>query len=78
MQKECTLNNLPLNKRVSVKKIICGEAIKNRIFDLGILENTIITPLFKSPFGDPKAYLVKNAVIALRNKDCENIIVTPL
>ena len=44
---------------------------------LGIMENSTVIPLFTSPFGDPSAYLVKNAVVALRNNDCKDIIVTP-
>jgi ferrous iron transport protein A len=51
--------------------------MKNRIFDFGIMENSPVIPLFTSPFGDPSAYLVKNAVVALRNNDCKDIIVTP-
>ena len=78
MKKKCTLNSLPLNKSASVDSINCCENLINRIYDIGILENTVITPLFRSPFGDPTAYLVKNAVIAIRNKDSKNITVTPI
>ena len=60
-----------------VYRVNCNENIKNRIFDFGIMENSPVIPLFTSPFGDPSAYLVKNAVVALRNNDCKDIIVTP-
>lgn len=55
----------------------CSNGLKNRMYDMGILNGSLITPLYKSPFGDPTAYLIKNTVIALREKDCDNIFVTP-
>lgn len=78
MEEKCTLNNLPLEKSAVVNGIECKDCLINRIYDMGILENTVITPLFRSTFGDPTAYLVKNAVIALRNKDSKYITVTPI
>lgn len=78
VEDEYTLNKVELNKSAIIKDVKCKEALKNRIFDLGIIKNSIITPIYKSPFGDPTAYMVKNAVIALRYKDCQDIVVTPL
>ena len=78
MNKNCTLNNLPLDKSGIISSIKCKEYLINRIYDMGILENTIIKPLYRSPFGDPTAYLVKNTVIALRKKDSKYITVTPI
>lgn len=73
-----TLNNLEQNHSAVINKVDCGGNLNNRLIDLGFICGTQITYLFSSPFGDPKAYLVKNAVIALRNKDCESIYVTPI
>lgn len=78
MENEYTLNNLPLKRSAVVTKLNCKESLINRIYDMGILVDSIITPLYRSPFGDPTAYLVKNVVIALRNKDSEYIKVTPI
>mgnify|MGYP002444249778 FL=1 len=72
MKEKCSLDKLPLGVTGIVYRVNCNENIKNRIFDFGI-----VIPLFTSPFGDPSAYLVKNAVVALRNNDCKDIIVTP-
>lgn len=78
MEEKCSLSSIELNNSAKICEVECSKSLKNRLYDLGILENTIITPIFESPFGDPTAYLIKNAVIALRKKDCENIIVNPL
>ncbi len=68
---------LPIDKTAVINSVECRENLKNRIYDLGITENTEITPIYKSPFGDPTAYLVKNAIIALRKNDSKKIYVTP-
>ena len=78
MEEKCSLNNLPLRKSAQIDSVECSENLKNRLYDLGILNGAVITPLYHSPFGDPTAYLIKNAVVALRQKDCKNIFVTPL
>lgn len=78
MEEKCSLSSIELNNSAKICEVECSKSLKNRLYDLGILENTIITPIFESPFGDPTAYIIKNAVIALRKKDCENIIVNPL
>ena len=77
MKEKCSLDKLPLGVTGIVYRVNCNENVKNRIFDFGIMENSPVIPLFTSPFGDPSAYLVKNAVVALRNNDCKDIIVTP-
>lgn len=78
MKDKYTLNNLPMEQSAVISSIDCKECLINRIYDMGILKGTVITPLYRSPFGDPTAYLVKNAVIALRNKDSKYITVTPI
>ncbi len=78
MEEKCTLNNLQLGSSAVVRSVECKDNLINRIYDFGIIENSIIKPLFRGPFGDPTAYLVKNAVVALREKDSKYIIVTPI
>lgn len=78
MEYKCSLSRIALHNSAKICEIECSKSLKNRLYDLGILEDAVITPIFESTFGDPTAYLIKNAVIALRRKDCENIIVYPL
>lgn len=77
MDEKIQLNDLALNKSAVISSVECKEHLKNRIFDLGIIEGEEIIPIFKSPFGDPTAYLVKKAVIAIRNNDSKHIVVIP-
>lgn len=70
-----TLNNLKINEKGIVKKISCNDRITRRLYDLGLLENTCICPIFSSPFGDPRAYEFRGNIIAIRNDDANNIAV---
>ena len=46
-----------------------------RILDMGIIDGAKIMRLFSSPFGDPTAFLISDTVIALRQADCDKILV---
>lgn len=53
---------------------ICGKCgMKRRLQDLGLVEGTRVLCLQKSPLGDPTAFSIRGAVIALRAEDASNI-----
>ena len=57
MKDKYTLDNLPLEHSAVISSIECKDCLINRIYDMGILKDTVITPLYRSPFGDPTASL---------------------
>lgn len=67
------LNDLALYEKGKIKKINLPLPIKNRLLDLGLIEENIITCTLISPFNDPKAYKVNGIVIALRNNEAKEI-----
>ena len=67
------LKEASLNYLVRVMNINAKGELRRRFFDLGIIEGTDIEVLFKGPFGDPVAYLIRGTVIALREEDSEKI-----
>lgn len=69
------LSELPLHTSATVIALEQYNALSSRLSQLGVTEGASITPLFKSLFGDPTAYRVKNSVIALRAQDCEGVTV---
>lgn len=69
------LSNIPLGKKCRVKKLICNGLIRRRLLDLGLIDNTVVESLQKSPSGDPVAYLIRGAVIALRYEVSSMILV---
>ena len=67
------LNELPLNMVGIIDKINCKENVRRRLLDLGFINGTKITPVFKSPSGDPIAYEIRKTLIALRKEDSKHI-----
>ncbi len=53
----------------------CG-SMRRRLLDMGLIENTYVECVGKSPGGAMKAYLIRGAVVALRNEDSDSIYVT--
>ncbi len=51
----------------------CRGVERRRMMDLGILPGTVIQAELESPGGDPVAYRIRDAVIALRGTQAENI-----
>ena len=47
--------------------------IRRRLQDIGVIAGTKIKCVGISPFGDPKAYIIRGAKIALRNFDAGKI-----
>ena len=68
-----TLDKLPLNITAQIYNLKCNEVLRRRLLDLGLIRGTKITPIFKSPLGDPIAYKIRSSTIALRNEDIKNI-----
>ena len=50
-------------------------SIRRRLRDIGLVEGAEVECLMKSPLGDPVAYLIKGAVIALRREDAAAVTV---
>lgn len=69
-----TLNQAEIGQCLRVSDIASTGAMRRRLQDLGVIKGTRIQCLQKSPKGDPIAYLIRGAAIALRNEDARHII----
>lgn len=77
-QKLVTINSLskiPLGVKCRVVNLTAKGAIRRRLLDLGLINGTEVVGISKSPSGDPIAYLIRGAIIALRSEDASKIIV---
>lgn len=72
------LDCLPEGQSAYVTEIHNEPSMHRRLADLGLIPGTQITCLCRSPAGDPTAYLIRSAVIALRNRDAAQIQVEPV
>lgn len=58
-----------------VSSIEGEEGMIRRLNDLGFITGTKVNCLHKSPLGDPVAFGVRGAVIALRWEDLKNVYI---
>ena len=78
MNQTLCLTELAPGQRARVRAVTAREAMRRRLLDLGLIENTTVECVGRSPGGDPKAYLIRGAVIALRAKDSDTVLVERL
>ncbi|MBQ6936605.1 MAG: ferrous iron transport protein A [Clostridia bacterium] len=72
---QMTLYDLKIGETALVVAINTDACLKQRLRDIGLIKNSEVKVLHCSPTGNPRAYLIKGSVIALRNCDAEKIIV---
>lgn len=69
------LHLIPCGKSAKVKDLTASGNSRRRMLDLGLVIDTIVESLRKSPSGDPTAYEIRGAVIALRSEEASKIMV---
>lgn len=70
-----SLHALKEGGRGKVVNLLSEGSMRRRLQDIGLIEGTPVLCLQRSPSGDPIAYLIRGAVIALRGEDSEKVIV---
>ena len=71
------LDKLPLGSDAKVATLTATGGVKRRMLDLGLIQDTTVQALQKSPSGDPTAYYFRGTVFALRSEEAAKIMVTP-
>lgn len=69
------LAELKVGGKAKILSVDADINIKRRLQDIGLINGTTVECLYKSPLGDPKAFLIRGAVIALRFEDSNNILI---
>jgi len=75
MNNRISLSQLPVGKKANVYALEADGSARRRLLDLGVIDGTEIESLYKSPSGNPVAYLIRGAVIALRKDVADKITV---
>lgn len=75
MENESTLDCLAVGQRATVAALAAPEAQRQRMLDLGFVPGSSVRALQESPWGDPVAYSVCGAVIALRRSDARQVAI---
>lgn len=75
MNKPYSLNDIEPGQKTRVKRLLSESDIRRRLLDIGLVEGTEVECLGRSPAGDPTAFYIRGAVIAIRSDDCRNILI---
>ncbi len=73
MYEALRLSALREGESAYVTEVSAGPAMDRRLTDLGLVRGTRVTCVLKSPSGDPCAYLIRGALIALRRADADGV-----
>ena len=69
------LSDLDEGESAYVAEITAAPGMDRRLTDLGLVLGTRVTCMLTSPAGDPRAYWIRGALIALRKADTDGISV---
>ena len=78
MKKEICLNDIQPGQKAVVRELRSDGSIHRRLLDIGLVRGTKVECVGQSPGGDPGAFLIRGAVIAIRSEDCGDILVHTL
>ena len=70
-----SLNSINPGEYAKVGQILSRGSMRRRLLDIGLTPGTMVECVGKSPSGDPKAFLIRGAVIAIRSEDCADILI---
>ncbi len=71
--KKCSLGELPTGEAAGILMLNNEPGMKRRLQDIGLSEGSEVKPLFSN--RSLRAYLIKEAVIAIRREDADKITV---
>lgn len=75
MIKKIKLATLPVGSSGMIADLHIDGVMRRRLLDLGLIPNSKVTTVRKSPIGEPIAFLVRGTMLALRREDAEQISV---
>lgn len=69
------LNSIEIGEYAEIAALLTKGSMRQRLLDIGLTPDTIVECVGKSPAGDPRAFLIRGAVIAIRKEDCDEILI---
>lgn len=73
-----SLSTLPVGRKGLVVTVGVEGLVRRRLLDLGLVPGTVVESIRRSPAGDPTAFQIRGAVIALRIEEGNKVAVQPL
>ncbi|MBP1932899.1 FeoA family protein [Ammoniphilus resinae] len=73
-----SLYDLPIGAEGRVVSLEVSGVMRRRLLDLGLVPNSLIKAVRRSPAGDPTAYRVRGTTIGLRMEEASKILINRL
>ena len=70
-----SLKDVKPGEKAVVAELQMEGGMRRRLQDIGLIKGTAVECLGRSPGGDPSAYLIRGAVIAIREEDSASIFI---
>ena len=67
------LNDMTPGRTATVTELKTQGSMRRRLLDIGLVPGTPVECLGQSPGGDPKAYLIRGAAVAIRSEDARTV-----
>ena len=77
MNRETGLSSLLPGETGLVQGLWANGPMRRRLQDVGLIPGTRVECVGRSPLGDPRAYLIRGTVIALRDRDAQSVRIRP-
>ena len=71
-----SLYDIKPGERAKIDELCMDGSMRRRLLDIGLVKDTLVECVGRSAGGDPSAYLIRGAVIAIRSEDSKNILIT--
>lgn len=78
MQELIPLCRIGVGERAKVRRMSVRGGMRRRFLDIGLVENATVECVGRSPAGDPSAYRIRGAIIAIREEDCKGVLTCPV
>jgi ferrous iron transport protein A len=69
------LSQLPNGGTGTVASLNAQGLVRRHLLDLGLVTGSRVEAIRRSPAGDPAAFNIRGAIIALRNEDADRILI---
>ncbi len=74
-EREIPLSSAPLGSPCRITRLAASGLTRRRLLDIGLVPGACVSPVRRSPAGDPTAYSVKDTLVALRAEEASQVIV---
>lgn len=73
--KDISLYDVPIGQKAIIKKVLTDGSIKRRLLDIGLTPGTVVESTLSNPGGNLVAYMIRGALIAIRDDDAKKIFI---